>query len=126
MRCRPMFIRREKVLKALSAGLSTWEKKTAVLIHGKRRVGKPTLISEAVITITMIAALLVHVLSIQEAYAAEVEHGISLSVDSTGENVNAVRNFAVSLADSASFASTIITTAQSTGAPSLYFCQRHF
>ena len=102
------------------------EEKTAVLIHGKRRGGKPTLISEAVITITMIAALLVHVLSIQEAYAAEVEHGISLSVDSTGENVNAVRNFAVSLADSASFASTIITTAQSTGAPSLYFCHRHF
>ena len=42
-----MFIGREKELKALSAELSTWKKKTAVLIYGKRRVGKSTLIHEA-------------------------------------------------------------------------------
>ena len=40
-----MFIGREKELKALSAELSTWKKKTAVLIYGKRRVGKTTLIN---------------------------------------------------------------------------------
>ena len=42
-----MFIGREKELKALAAELSTWKKKTAVLIYGKRRVGKSTLINEA-------------------------------------------------------------------------------
>ena len=42
-----MFIGREKELKALSAELSTWKKNTAVLIYGKRRVGKSTLINEA-------------------------------------------------------------------------------
>ena len=42
-----MFIGREKELKALSAELLTWKKKTAVLIFGKRRVGKSTLINEA-------------------------------------------------------------------------------
>ena len=42
-----MFIGREKELKALSAELSSWKKKTAVLIYGKRRVGKSTLINEA-------------------------------------------------------------------------------
>ncbi|MBR4474951.1 MAG: AAA family ATPase [Oscillospiraceae bacterium] len=42
-----MFIGREKELKALLAELSTWKKKTAVLIYGKRRVGKTTLIHEA-------------------------------------------------------------------------------
>jgi hypothetical protein len=42
-----MFIGREKELNALSAELSTWKKKTAVLIYGKRRVGKSTLINEA-------------------------------------------------------------------------------
>ena len=42
-----MFIGREKELNTLSAELSTWKKKTAVLIYGKRRVGKSTLIKEA-------------------------------------------------------------------------------
>ena len=42
-----MFIGREKELKALASELSTWKKKTAVLIYGKRRVGKSTLINEA-------------------------------------------------------------------------------
>ena len=42
-----MFIGREKELKALSAELSTWKKRTAILIYGKRRVGKSTLIKEA-------------------------------------------------------------------------------
>ena len=42
-----MFIGREKELKALSAELSTWKNKTAVLVYGKRRVGKSTLINEA-------------------------------------------------------------------------------
>ena len=42
-----MFIGRKKELKALSAELSTWKKRTAVLIYGKRRVGKSTLIKEA-------------------------------------------------------------------------------
>ena len=42
-----MFIGREKELSALTAELSNWKKKTAVLIYGKRRVGKSTLIMEA-------------------------------------------------------------------------------
>ncbi len=42
-----MFVGREKELIALSEELSTWKKKTAVLIYGKRRVGKSTLIREA-------------------------------------------------------------------------------
>ena len=42
-----MFIGREKELQALSAELSAGKKKTAVLIYGKRRVGKSTLINEA-------------------------------------------------------------------------------
>ena len=42
-----MFVGREKELKALSAELSAWEKKTVVLIYGKRRVGKSTLIKES-------------------------------------------------------------------------------
>ena len=42
-----MFVGREKELTALTYELSTWKKKTAVLIYGKRRVGKSTLINEA-------------------------------------------------------------------------------
>lgn len=42
-----MFIGRQKELNALIDELSLWEKKTAVLIYGKRRVGKSTLIKEA-------------------------------------------------------------------------------
>ncbi len=42
-----MFIGRQKELKQLTAALSDWKRKTAVLIYGKRRVGKSTLIKEA-------------------------------------------------------------------------------
>ncbi len=42
-----MFIGREKELNALKTELSSWKKKSAVLIYGKRRVGKSTLIMEA-------------------------------------------------------------------------------
>ena len=42
-----MFIGREKELRQLNAELSTWKRKTAVLVYGKRRVGKSTLLSEA-------------------------------------------------------------------------------
>ena len=42
-----MFVGREKELKELKNELSNWNKKTAVLVYGKRRVGKSTLISEA-------------------------------------------------------------------------------
>ncbi len=42
-----MFVGREKELKELSDELSAWNKKTAVLVYGKRRVGKSTLIHEA-------------------------------------------------------------------------------
>ncbi|MBR7084549.1 MAG: ATP-binding protein, partial [Oscillospiraceae bacterium] len=42
-----MFIGREKELGQLRAELSAWNKRTAVLIYGKRRVGKSTLIREA-------------------------------------------------------------------------------
>ena len=42
-----MFIGRQKELNTLTAELSDWKKKTAVLIYGKRRVGKSTLIREA-------------------------------------------------------------------------------
>lgn len=42
-----MFIGRQKELNALTTELSNWKKKTAVLVYGKRRVGKSTLIKEA-------------------------------------------------------------------------------
>ena len=42
-----MFVGRQRELSALSAELSNWKKKTAILIYGKRRVGKSTLIKEA-------------------------------------------------------------------------------
>lgn len=42
-----MFIGREKELRQLNAELSSWKRRTAVLVYGKRRVGKSTLLSEA-------------------------------------------------------------------------------
>ena len=42
-----MFVGRQKEVKALKDALSDWNKKTAVLVYGKRRVGKSTLIKEA-------------------------------------------------------------------------------
>ncbi len=42
-----MFIGREKELQTLIKELSEWKRRTAVLIYGKRRVGKSTLIREA-------------------------------------------------------------------------------
>ena len=42
-----MFVGREKELSVLTTELSNWKKKTAVLIYGKRRVGKSRLIMEA-------------------------------------------------------------------------------
>ncbi len=42
-----MFIGRQRELKAITAELSNWKKKTAILVYGKRRVGKSTLIKEA-------------------------------------------------------------------------------
>ena len=42
-----MFIGRQAELQALDAQLNQWNKKTAILIYGKRRVGKSTLIREA-------------------------------------------------------------------------------
>ena len=43
-----MFVGRKKELKELVDEFSNWHKKTAVLVYGKRRVGKSTLIKEAV------------------------------------------------------------------------------
>ena len=42
-----MFVGRQRELKALTSELSSWKKKTAILVYGKRRVGKTTLIKEA-------------------------------------------------------------------------------
>lgn len=42
-----MFIGREKELGQLNVELSAWKRKTVVLVYGKRRVGKSTLIKEA-------------------------------------------------------------------------------
>ena len=42
-----MFVGRQRELNALTAELSNWKKKTAILVYGKRRVGKSTLIKEA-------------------------------------------------------------------------------
>ena len=42
-----MFIGREKELKQLNSELSAWKRRTAVLVYGKRRVGKSTLLKEA-------------------------------------------------------------------------------
>ena len=42
-----MFIGREKELGQLTAELSSWKRRTAVLVYGKRRVGKSTLLNEA-------------------------------------------------------------------------------
>ncbi len=42
-----MFIAREKELAQLKSELSSWKRRTAVLVYGKRRVGKSTLLKEA-------------------------------------------------------------------------------
>ena len=42
-----MFFGRKKELQELSTELTNWNKKSAILIYGKRRVGKSTLIKEA-------------------------------------------------------------------------------
>lgn len=42
-----MFIGRKKELEALMPEFSQWKKRTAILVYGKRRVGKSTLIKEA-------------------------------------------------------------------------------
>lgn len=42
-----MFIGRKKELTSLTKELSSWEKRTAILVYGKHRVGKSTLIKEA-------------------------------------------------------------------------------
>ena len=42
-----MFIGREKEIRALTEELSEWKRRTAILVYGKRRVGKSTLIREA-------------------------------------------------------------------------------
>ena len=42
-----MFFGRSKELQELKSELSNWDKKTAILVYGKRRVGKSTLIQEA-------------------------------------------------------------------------------
>ena len=42
-----MFLGREKELDAIRQELSAWDKKTAILVYGKRRVGKSSLIQEA-------------------------------------------------------------------------------
>jgi AAA+ ATPase superfamily predicted ATPase len=65
-----MFIGREKELKALSAELSTWKKKTAVLIYGKRRVGKSTLIREAAKTFD---GLVINHLCVASSYEGNLE-----------------------------------------------------
>ncbi len=36
-----MFVGRQSELNALTAELSNWKKKTAILVYGKRRVGLP-------------------------------------------------------------------------------------
>lgn len=42
-----MFIGRKKELEQLEDNINNWKKKTAILMYGKRRVGKSTLIKEA-------------------------------------------------------------------------------
>ena len=42
-----MFVGRQKELESLKRELSNWNKRTAILVYGKRRVGKSTLIKEA-------------------------------------------------------------------------------
>ena len=42
-----MFVGREKELRAITQELSCWDRRTAILVYGKRRVGKSTLIKEA-------------------------------------------------------------------------------
>ena len=42
-----MFVGRENELRELRKEFSDWNKKTAVLVYGKRRVGKSTLINKA-------------------------------------------------------------------------------
>lgn len=42
-----MFIGRSRELEELNNSFSDWTRKTAVLIYGKKRVGKSTLIKEA-------------------------------------------------------------------------------
>ncbi len=42
-----MFVGRENELKQLQSELNSWKRKTAILVYGKRRVGKSTLINKA-------------------------------------------------------------------------------
>ena len=42
-----MFIGREKELQGLSQELADWQRRSAILVYGKRRVGKSTLINQA-------------------------------------------------------------------------------
>ena len=42
-----MFVGRENELTELQSELKNWKSKTAVLVYGKRRVGKSTLINRA-------------------------------------------------------------------------------
>lgn len=65
-----MFIGREKELGELKKELSNWNKKSAVLIYGKRRVGKSTLIKEAA---AVFDGVVINHLCVQSSFEGNME-----------------------------------------------------
>ena len=65
-----MFIGRTKELREIEKEISCWNKKTAILIYGKRRVGKSTLINEAAKTFD---GIVINHLCIQSTFEGNLE-----------------------------------------------------
>lgn len=65
-----MFLGREDELKTLREALSSWNRKTAILIYGKRRVGKSTLIREAA---SGFSGVIINHICVQSTYEGNLE-----------------------------------------------------
>ena len=65
-----MFLGREEELKAIREELSSWHRKTAILIYGKRRVGKSTLIREAA---SGFSGVMINHLCVQSTFEGNME-----------------------------------------------------
>lgn len=85
-----MFIGRDKELEDLRKELSNWNKRTAVLIYGKRRVGKSTLIREAVKSFD---GVVINHLCVQSSFDGNVEmiyKSVSASLSLPGIKFNSL------------------------------------
>ena len=65
-----MFLAREKELRELREELTSWSKKTAILVYGKRRVGKSTLIRQAAMSFP---GIVIHHLCVQSSFEGNLE-----------------------------------------------------